>query len=615
MGAAISNSSARIDSSMSQTLKSTMTSEVDARITSECQNTQIMENVKNCTVKFAKQSCKSSVIGDTTSDVNFVADVQQTTAAELAANAKSSVEGLQGLLTGSVSNSNTLVTNAMNASVDLVQAFTTTCSRNAVGANLMAVRNTECTPENAPEFAEQDIDTSVISNCAVSSAASSKAVQDMKARVAATSDSAIVGVDLNMIFLIVAVASTVSYLAYVYTNAMIESKRLSQNPIIQTHTKIFWVFAILALICFAGTVISFVVLWYVLPFKPAGECPVTGAPLKLSTNIPVMPSVLVAGCTPETDFRTCSSFTNYSGCGVVSCPSPEAITDLERFKNAFTICSMLGPSVTKAASGCSIETIAKSLFPDNNQVSNCSLCQNGTFVAFSADPDVVLQRCKDMVANDNQALRKYFIQGTPCDIDDPACVTKESDLHPSDCAAPAYQSKKKMASRKLDLCKRLDENMPPNKQLSVTDTKAPQNLLKQCRLDHRDFFKCTEADSAGNWSCQYGSSDACKNGYASCQHQDYLNDLKAYQNESFVCSSTMENRRKLNWIVPFSFLGGFVLFGAVAFMSWGKISVLPNASYSTGASAASSSSGPVSSLSPFGLAGAARGALGFSKKT
>jgi hypothetical protein len=430
----------------------------------------------------------------------------------------------------------------------------------------------------------------------------------MKARIAATSDSSIVGIDLNMIILIVALASTVSYVAYVYTNAMIESKRLSQNPVIQTHTKVFWVFAILALLCIAGTVISFVLLWYVKPFAPAGECPLLDVPLKLSSNIPVMPSVLVSGCTPLTDFRSCSSFTNYSGCGIVSCPTPEATADLERYKNAYTICSMLGPSVTKTASGCSIETIAKSLFPDNNQVSNCSLCQNGTFVAFSADPDVVLQRCKDMIANNNQALRKYFLQGTPCDIDDPSCVTKESDLHPSDCTTPAYQSKKKMASRKLELCQKLDENMPPGKNLSMAETKAPQNLLKQCKLEYRDFFKCTEADAAGNWTCQYGTTDACKNGYASCQHQDYLMDLKAYQEESHICSTTKENRRKLDWIIPFSFLGGSILFSGVAYMSWGKISVMPNASYSTGTNS-SPGAAALNTLNPFTAAGAVASTL------
>ncbi len=592
----ISKASATIDNAMSQTMKSTMTSEIDARMTSECQNTQMIENVRNCSVKFAQQSCASSVIGNTITSASFISTAQQTAAADLSANAKASIAGTTGLFNASVGDSKTFVRNAMNSAVDMVQAFSTVCSRSAIGVNLQSVKNTECTPENTIDFEPQDIDTSIISDCAVETAGQSQSTQDLKATVAASSASSITGIDLTTIVVIAAIAFVIAQVSVVFLGGFFQRRIPYQEQVLQMHSKIFWVFMGLSI----ATAIAGSLAAYFLSEKARaqqGACkPETGMTLEAG-GVAHMPSVVYSPCTIDSDYKTCSFFDNYPGCGITACNNTNAQEDLVRFKNAKTLCSMLGGSA-KTPSGCAVSTLITQLFPTREKLSDCSRCADGSFVKASSDPAEVLARCKDMADGDFAALRKYFVVNEPCPLNDPFCMTKDTDLHPSDCLLPEYQFYKRQLSQKMRLCEELDKSMPSGKSLKKTETAGVQNLARQCDIKYEDFFKCTKISEQGEFSCSYTGELNCQNDYSTCTDTSYLKDYAVYNDIQNKCLAERTRLNRLVYIVPGSLFAATILFAVLSIFSYRQIAHLPMARtvgksnmYGDVASSASSTTG------------------------
>lgn len=583
MGAGISRSHNEQLNEMSMAMESTMKSEVDASITNTCTNIQSVDNVSGCTVKFAPQYCKASIIGDTVSDSNFILEAQQTSFADMKAEAEAETSGVSfGANVSSASNYQRNVMNAMQASF---QSFSTVCTRDNVGANSQTISNSECTPGQVIEFAKQTTDLSILSSCGVSSSADTKQMQDLSASMAATASAKTTGLgDMQLFIYAIMVIAVVGIIGFTIrarakahadmTTAIYKAQSEQRNKSINVWSKVGFISLSVAFISLAVGVLGYfhfdsMSKVPICDAQPSSNSVVAGA---TSVNpelggLSLMPAIETLGCNESTPL-TCSNWMYHDECGLGACAHADLLTDKDKYKKVQTACNILGIFATKSG-GCEMKNLATKLFPSNNQIYGCKRCAEGYFRSDSGS-------CDALKADDYKHVKEYYAgeddSGTtkPCGPGESEwCKTSlegENGLNPNDCKDLSYQAFK----HKLSLYKRKCEELNAN----VLDKYKDKDVTRQCPAKYEEYFKCTK--EGHYYTCDgYGTSEDCKNSYISCNSNAYTQDLTGMQKLQDECKIAIEQAAEYDttkWIVLAIGLGIMGLTGMVAIYAFNKMS-------------------------------------------
>ena len=580
MGAGISLAHNELVNEMSMTMKSEMESKVDAAVTNTCDNTQSVDNVSGCTIKFAPQYCKASIVGDTSSDSSFMLQAQQNAFATMQSEADAETSGINfGANVSSASNYQRNVMNAIQASF---QSFTTTCTRENVGANKQTISNSNCSDDEVIEFAEQTTDLSILSNCAVSSAADTTQMQDLSAIMEATATAKTVGlgnwqltvIAIMVICVIGIIGKTISDRAKAHadmTTAIYKAHSEQKNKSINVWSKVGFIMlslSIISLVVGVGGYFNFDMMSKV----PSCESKASSSSVVSGENsinpelggLSLMPAIHTLGCN-ETTPTTCSVWMYHEECGLGACAHPKLIEDKEKYKKVQTLCNILGIFSTRPG-GCSMSNLATNIFPPNNQIFGCKRCPEGYFRSNNGS-------CDALKADNYKYVKEYYAgvddanQTKPCDPGESEwCKTSLDDLNDNDCKDLSYQTAKK----KLSLYKRKCEELNAN----VVDQHKDKDVTIQCPAEYTDYFECTK--DGHYYTCDgYGSSEDCKNSYLSCASESFkqgLTEMQKVQDKCTIALKQAEEYDTTKWIILAIGLGIMVLTGMVAMYAFRKMS-------------------------------------------
>jgi hypothetical protein len=175
------------EENIKQAISSTMESEVNASANAICNNTIEIKDSKCCTFNIGPQSCQASAVNEVISKARFQSDITQKLLSSLTQSIDSSVSGIP-LGKNEVNN---IVKKNMDVAIQTKQAFSTDCSKNAMGNNLQSFIGTYCgmNPDGTCQVkdkneadittAAQSISVSAIGSCAAETVGSSSVAQEV----------------------------------------------------------------------------------------------------------------------------------------------------------------------------------------------------------------------------------------------------------------------------------------------------------------------------------------------------------------------------------------------------------------------------------------------------
>ncbi len=560
MGAAVSTTNNVVNDTIKNAITNTMESRVTNNVVADCSNSQVVRNVKNCSVKFAKQSCVASAISKLTSDSKLTSKLKQDMAASTVAQAEAMTKGTQ-LGNVSVATSNQTVDRLIDMSITATQSFITECSRNAVGTNLQLLENTDCSGLSV-EYAEQDINTSVIGDCAATITGDSDAALKTEAMLSAVAISKVEGTD------IVALAATGGAIVLMYIVAVFLLGRAVTKLVPSAGRGSGWLLFTMFLVLVMLGMLAFV--WPGLPGTYPNDCP----NCSVSATLQIMPHIFtnkgcpiskeVAGpkemftynnlaCNEyDSDLSTCGTERSVA-CGLLSCKSSKLTPHLKSFKTANAACSVLQPIYTtmgkKTDTSCSFSEVAKKVLGDsNNAFANCTRCMNQNEAGYGTYVDSASAATACGADFPGEERRVYMRAVCPAnDKRTPTdktkfCVESAADLPAMDCKDPTYQSSKSKMNGFMRACAVLENSVPAGLR--------GRGLADQCPPRYEDYFNCVFQD--GGYACNYEESSGmddtmkahCRNDYTFCKDSQYKEQHELYEKLQEQCAE--KERRHTN---------------------------------------------------------------------
>lgn len=325
-----------------------------------------------------------------------------------------------------------------------------------------------------------------------------------------------------------------------------------------------------------------------------------------------------------TNNTNCDKQRAYKNCGLFAknfgCDDPQFLADRGRYVEALDACAPLDGATFQR---CTPTDIATHLFSNDEQTyAGCVRCTGNTddeknsnnpranFGFWRRAPEDVNKgdTTKDIEASNTSFLD--FILGleattppddwgscvagqidpyaylrqqgdAPCEASDPSCYTDENEykrVSPGECLNPAYQQRKRMLSRYLKQCDRVQEasvyNINTEGEIPLLSKQCPPQPLDYLRKCRRSDKKCSyiaqgcECDADGEncdcsgadprtvASCSNDIEGCCKeneDGTLSCIDDEYRADLLNYMHAQKECSTVYEQWKVFQpwgWLIP-----------------------------------------------------------------
>jgi hypothetical protein len=569
MGAGVSRSSNILDSSMKSAINTSMDSKVSGEVNVACQNVQEVVGVSNCSIQFAPQVCEVSGIANVTTNSTLVSETTQEVYSAIKQAAESSVSGLN--VGVQISNASNFARSMMDVATSTTQAFATDCSKNASAVNVQSVRDTTCDDVTRINFAAQNSSAKVMGDCAVTVSGQSKAYNKVTSVMDQTATATVKGVDPFAFILALLLPFLLLLLMPLGIGALKSSlgAALTGDPKSEQRAKI---------IDIAGTLINVAlvyaaVVWPgiaaymfgVAPYQP----PMPGTDDVCLKDTYVGEDTFVnkfmfydPTCATAPKDKTCEKTRHYAGCGVFSGLCPAATADIERYTAAAEACSSLRGLVaeegksgktTKGAQYCRAQDIAALVFAQDVKYKGCSLC---------SDPGSPLWHSWVREGADCSAKTDPLVYKrtdlSPCEAGDELGYCMDSDdalkaRSPDDCLDNGYQERKRVFSKLLRACKRVEATTV----VPARTDGSPRPLRLMCEPKVFDYMKCNATTKECAYAPPSGAAApvvaACANSFEGCEDPEYLADRKVWEALNANCKARWDAVASRNyWFVAVS---------------------------------------------------------------
>lgn len=611
MGGALSIANNDINSTLSQALTATVSTDINQQSQTAIGNIQKANNVQGCTINFATQNATALAVSNFTSSVSSTENLSQTMQQQIQEAAAATNTGLQADL-ASISDASNTANLYNQMAITSMQNFTTNCSSSASGFNIESVSN--CV-DSTINFASQTVSVQNLATCTANITAQTTIAQTMQQildlQAAATNN----GIDIMQIFVILMVIVLVLFLGGKQTLQKGIQQRFQSDDVKKCRelneagagapcdskpafalrspnsTRVV-VFLILAGVFLITWVVLMVVQnWWPVPFSPKSPACTTPAQnvagnitysslsntgLKNTHNPVNYYAYFQASCTgnPGTYSSCTGNDVFYTGCGLWGggCDDQLFLQQKANWEQVQLACAQFGLAFSTKLSSCSQPDILNYILlsqqdcPGGGQdcfvYSGCTQCTSGPNSGFFlANPLVGSVDCNQSInhniylaANDTgQVCPVWTGPQTPAP---PQCVSTANGLSTGDCSNSGYQSR-------MFLYLQLKYNCEQVLALSPDPTIKDPNSV--CTLPVTAFLTNSDGSPACDPTtnlCTYtGSSTktaACKNDYSGCINQNYQGDLNVAQNWNSICTATYSNYYEYG--IP---VGVFMLLGMV----------------------------------------------------
>jgi hypothetical protein len=535
---------------MSQTLTNQMQSTVDASNRTECKNTQWVEDVVGCDIRFGKQICNVQTLAKALVTNDSKTDMSQKLANSMSQSSKALTKG--GLGIGNTSHASASMKNIVDVAMSAATSMYSNCSADMSLVNVQLVKNCR---NSSIDFAEQQIDGSLVTECVVGQSAQSSAMQDVVNSLSQTASATTKGLsimDLLLPLLIIPLMIFLVILAIRKGFTAFRAKPRVMSGYTRAGIALMIIFGLLLGLWWPGYGSFRLGLW---PWPyPGTQTPGSdGKPLcykgktDMSKTINYFgfadPNCLLArGSDPDAPCSDDDAIVHYKGCGVIGggCDDPLLKQEKQNFQRAAVACGDL-----IGYAGCNHATLSSQFFTkpeklkDTEAINGCRYCDEGPAKGMYVRLDASCKEAKvDLLRFKGQEEKSFTREGKVYDACSnlPAgtnCVQTDEALlkgdNADDCTDDTYQLRKKGYVVTRMHCMQLAEVVGR----PVDDL----NLSSLCPPKAEDFLsKCKGI--ACSYSAVTGTPSevaSCKNDYTDCQNEDYLTDLKVATKEAQYC--------------------------------------------------------------------------------
>lgn len=547
------------------TIKETLEMDISQKINTGsnimCRNIIVVNEVENCNLSGFKQVCDASIIAQTVTNEIDIRRYERTIKRSLdeqfdiliddkVKEFEKNWEEMQKEIKDKkvVSNTSKLT---IETSAEVVLRLRTDCSRNISANNMVLFDNVTCTDLAQIKGNTQEINASIISECAVNSALRNEGslavydtlVQQLRYTTMKSDDM------FSIIFLMLFLPFLLFLLPWI-----IRKSKTTKTPLISV---LIIVFVATLIVWWPG---YFAIEWGIWPWPYPGSTvkDKNGQMLcengKLMKNLFVNKLVWFDGNCIASGADPCNvddQLMFYPQCGLLGggCDDPMLNTDKNAYIAAATACAGAPLSL-----GCRTEDLAK-IFSDNtsNAYPGCTYCaQTGLFAkeGMGCDPA-------------NFKFDKYGSFTLVCPENDPDCIEDEAayaSVSPNECLDAAYHEKKRIYVEYRRACQAVEN----------TTAKPGQPLRAQCPVDPYDYFDCDKDTGECNYVSTGNDPDvikSCANSLDNCFDATYRVDKTKNDALAYACQKEYENWRKLNpsaWIA--TLVAYFLFIGLVIYL-------------------------------------------------
>lgn len=608
-----------IDNEFNQTINQTLTSTIDNATSAFCQNVQEVVNTKGCTVNFATQVCDASIVASLMASNTLTAETMQDLYKSTVQDASfvNEQSAAKALFDEEYSNVSNHEKNKINMTANVALHLYTDCTRNISNVNLQSVRDTECEEYNVINFAAQTSSSSIIADCAIEQAGTSKASQFLTAISQQTASVTKKGGYMwDLIILLLMIPLLLFLIPYAIRKGF--TKGMSGR------TKVAFALSIITLII--ATVwwpgfLSYRLGVFPWPYpwdqRPMGDDqgPVCGPTGEITRNDMIVNQfmwwdneclVSTQGGQQPGVCTTSEQSIHYEQCGLFNttnpCDDTDFLSDSVLYRDYLAACAR-GPD-PGFVGFCEMGELAQKTFVDlptlglDDKVpaygDTCKRCDNpsdalfGLYIDANADcstasVDPLAFAAVGKTTNPNTGV----VSDAVCEAADAGfCYDTMADLTAAfadDCSNEGYQTRKRQLSKMLRQCDDINAALTAGGFTDFVNTPSnPVSLEVQCQgLRPSNWMDCnsdgtcnyipdgctlvgTASPAAGpsnidSYDCS-GVLDevvkACRNDFTDCSDPDYVKDKKIQDGFAQLCKDRYEQWKKLNptaWIATLAF--------------------------------------------------------------
>lgn len=510
----------RVREVMKQSVTNTMASKVDGAVSANCTNSITFRGVRNCPIKMAGMTCKAAALSNLTSDAQSTFQIAQESEQQAKIVAEAATTGTPMSLFSTTNNS-VFSDRLSDTSITNAQSFTTICTREAKGTNIVLLEDVDCGGQ-VMEFGAMNIDISAMGDCSSNVAASAESAQkntqtlDLVARATTSNDW------MTLIIIIVVL---------LMMGAGTRAAGTSNSGPTGNGRMYLW-FA-------AGTLLTAALfglfVWPGLPgmsisateevFPHPYDLASKGCPPKKSSDLKSFPYWKNIECLKIADYdfqnkvpsqtplATCGTISDVTPCGIGSCDN---ITRLPAHNLSYRIataaCTLLGPIVKSDDSG--MGRYYKPYAPTKPSFIGCSPCNNGIFIKTTSET--------------TKAAKEGLCTA--------AGLATSPDSIVSQCTDSVYvKDVQKKASSMHKLHKYFKDK--------VVSTEALDKPLKeQCPPLPEHYFDCDAVLPDGTRKCNYESPTGekaaeCANDYSECKAEVYVKEREVHEEKVAGCAA------------------------------------------------------------------------------
>ena len=590
MGGNESKATNWVENTVKASINVVMDSTIESDVTVACKNVQMVENARDCNIQFADQICKAVGISNFTGNQEMTADVAQDVMNQVTADASAVMDGLLIGVKNSSEASNT-VKNNTELVQNIAQSFMTSCTRDVSAVNSQSVKN--CWGGTI-KFAPQDVSGEVIGDCVANQVGKLTAAQSVTNIVDVAASSVMKGIDpFATLMMIAGLVLLFIFGVPMFIGAMKKAlaKKADSDPTAKTR-----MMGILVLFVVWGL---FLGIWWpgylsmkmgVFPHSFPGiisdeyHSPICKQGVNMKRDIYINEFMWWDPFCLSTPGKPCNDTNrskHYKGCGLFAtrngCTDPLFKQQKAKYIEVTKECAKIAGTSYKF---CDSRNIQAEVFPTKDKPWNeCEKCigddNYGLYIQTGQD-------CKKL-------SQYHYRRNGPCDPNDEMCRDNHDDQEkhsPGECKAIAYHDAKKIYSKHLRVCDKLDGGLAA----VTTNTNGGEKptLEQQCPPWAFDYFTkcnaetmkcayiptgCTGCDENGVCKDCSGvdprSIAACHNDYdgccrtndkgqRTCNDEDYATDLDVYDYWNDTCKQRWELHEKLNPIAWQATLGVYV---------------------------------------------------------
>lgn len=607
MGAQISKSENDVLQVVDASVKTTLSSTVNASANSKCENIQSVTGAKCCKIKFSEQTCEATAVNEVVSSGRLDATVTQGIAQQIKQAAESSTEGIGGVYSDSEASNK--IRNITRMAINTTQTFETNCSKNATGLNEQSVTDTYCgCGEEAPaergidvDFAQQSITLEAIGSCVSDVVGSSQSAQDFSSMIGQKGVSSVTGVDLFGLFLAVIGPMMIFIIAPIGFKIATAPQTEKPSPAQaaartgQRVSKISFYFLLLALIVWYPGVIAWQLgapPWqeYRDPILDTNVCDDDGT--ARADFIVNKYQWFDPDCVSKPAGSPCAErdqYKSYEGCGVFAknglCDDPNYTGnggDKDLFDQMQVACEGINQLYEDRVPVGDTPAIA-AIAMKRTYGEACTMCfsnepglkeKNGLFVTMDLDK-LENDEFPECTYNSDKVIPKscykscglinpetYLAEGVNegggtigCDASESAVCYEDGaayeSVSPNECRIPGYMQNKKRFSKTYRAVQAAETIYRQKFSTPEDPLPSPIQISAMCPVKPLDWLDCN-GDYSCNYQTQLPASDPnfrfadaqCRNDFTDCEDAGYLLDLEAQDTIGDECKEQAERQKE-----------------------------------------------------------------------